>query len=472
MLALLIATAFLEGSGYSFRILGLRVRSVQVLAALFLGVLGLLSLTGKWRWRRSPLDYWLLAFLAVNGIAVFNSRWKARSWKIFFLLVSLALLYWLVFQLQRNAGDVLLSVSVFLAAGLAQVLFGLYQVLAGMANHYLGWSLPIGHMGLAHREFINSVWGRPYGTQVEPDFYGAICMVLALMFLVLYFSGKGKMKRWLLAGALLSLLGLYFSFVRAAWLFFLLAVPLLALGRMKLAFFRFTWTAALFIVGCSLGLYFFAAAAFPPIRQICDTRFAQSSALAGNEARRVPPVAAKSMKGLRGKPAWKYDSTLINGHNIRLILVRQSLRNWGENPVFGNGPGSFAFASWCSQMGEAGAWRMVAENRFPPTNPSMIFTLLEDSGLVGLLLFLAMAVKFLLLNYRRITGAGSTSAPLAFALGVGLMALMLTFVLTNGLWLPLTWVLLGLGVASLERFPSVGETSPRTRAEGDHAHRH
>jgi O-antigen ligase len=339
---------------------------------------------------------------------------------------------------------------------------------------------------LAHREFINSVWGRPYGTQVEPDFYGAICMALTLMFLVLYFSVKGKMKGWLLAGALFSLLGLYFSFVRAAWLVFLLAVPLLALGRMKLAFFRFTWASALFIAGCSFGLYFFAATAFPSIRQICDTRFAQSSALAGNEVRRAPvggavsasqepvapAVAAKSTMGIRGKPAWKYDTTLINGQNIRLILMRQSLRTWGENPVFGNGPGSFAFSSWRSQLGEAGAWRMVAENRFPPTDPSMIFTLLEDSGLVGLLLFLAMAVKFLLLIYRRISGAGSASAPLAFALGVGLAALMLTFVLTSGLWLPLTWVLLGLSVASLERFPSVGEASPRTRAEGDHAHRH
>jgi O-antigen ligase len=352
------------------------------------------------------------------------------------LLVSLVLLYWLLYQLLRTADDMSFAFTVFLVAGTAQVLFGLYQVLAGALNHYQKWRLPIGHLGLVHREYINSVWGRPYGTQVEPDFYGAFCMVFALIFIILLFANGGKIKKWLWAGAVLSLLGLFFSFVRMAWLIFFLLLPLLALAKKKLPFFRFTWMAAALIASVTVGASVFAAVVVPPIRQICETRFAT----------KVPASTSK-------RSAWRFSNSLLNTQNVRLTLIQLSLYAWREHPFFGNGPGSFPFTYFRATEGAAGVRRKIEENAFRQTNPSMLFTVLEDSGLLGLFLFLVLAAKFVFLSYKKLAGLSSPLAPQTFALAIALAALLLSYMLTNGLWLPFTWVFLALAAAHLREFP-------------------
>ena len=100
------------------------------------------------------------------------------------------------------------------------------------------------------------------------------------------------------------------------------------------------------------------------------------------------------------------------------------------------------------------------------TNPSLLFTLLEDSGLFGLLIFLVLAAKFVFMNYKKLTGPVLSLAPQTFALAVGLTALLLTFVVTNGLWLPLSWVLLGLATAHLREFPGRSDTPGSARLNG------
>ena len=494
MAAMLVVAVFFEGAGYSFQAMGVRVRSVQVLEIVFLGFLGVLWLLGKWRWQKSPLDFWLLAYLSINFIAIFNSQWKARSVKIFLLFVSLAILYWLVYQLLRTAKDIFLAFYVFLAMGTLQVLFGLYQVLAGALNHYRGWRLPIGYAGIVQREFINSVWGRPYGTQVEPDFYGAICMVFALIFIILYFSKSGISKRWLLAGMFVSMLGLYLSFVRTSWLVFLLVLPILPFFKKKLSFFRFTWKSAVFIISVAVGAHVIAVNTVPPIKQIIQSRFGtkvlakiEEKVLAKIEEKvpakieeKVPAkieekVPAKIEEGTAHQdlPAVRQDSSsLLNKQNVRFRMIKISLWAWRENPVFGNGPGSFAYANWRYSYGDAGARQKIAEKASPRTNPSILFTVLEETGLLGLIVFMVIAGKILFLSFNKLTVPPTPLTPQTFALFVGLVALFLFYMLTDGLWLPLSWVFLGLNIASLKRFPEVSDgDSMQTHAEGNHAHR-
>ncbi|OGD30430.1 MAG: hypothetical protein A2Y56_10755 [Candidatus Aminicenantes bacterium RBG_13_63_10] len=66
LLAALVVSAFFESSGFSFTVFGFRVRNVQVLAAVILGLLVVMTVLRKWRWQRSPLDIWLLAYVAVK----------------------------------------------------------------------------------------------------------------------------------------------------------------------------------------------------------------------------------------------------------------------------------------------------------------------------------------------------------------------------------------------------------------------
>jgi O-antigen ligase len=442
--ALLVAAAFFEGGGYSFHFLGMRVRSVQLLEVASLGLLGVLWLLGKWRWRRSPLDPWLLAYLGISAAAILNSGWRARSLKIFLLLVTLVLLYWLVFQLLRGAAAVTLAFRTFMVAGTAQVLFGLYQVLAGAMNHYRGWRLPVGHLGTVHRQFLDSVWGRPYGTQVEPDYYGAICMAMALFFIVLLFSGQGKGRKWLLGGALLALLGLYLSFVRMSWLGFLFVLPLLVLFRKRFAFSRLAWVPLLLIIAGAAGFHLLSVHAIHPIQRIVQARFSMEPS---------PPGAAAG-----GDAAGQIDGgSLLNSQNVRLQLIGISLQSWKAHPILGNGPGSFAYVYWRSRAGEAEARRLIRGKAAPFTNPSLVFAVLGDTGILGLIVFLLLAAKLLLMSLKRLSAPPVPLTPWSFALFASLAALFFSYLLSNGMWLPLTWVLLGVHVAALESIAAGGD---------------
>jgi O-antigen ligase len=290
---------------------------------------------------------------------------------------------------------------------------------------------------------------RPYGTQVEPDFYGAICMVFALICIILFFS-KGGGKKWQCAGALLSLLGLYFSFVRVSWLAFLLVLLLLPFCRKKISFFKLNWLSVLLIIGSIAGASAAAFYAVAPIRQICQARLAT----------RLPANVKKA-------EAWKKNDSLLNVENVRLNLIQVSIRTWKEHPFLGAGPGSFAYSRWRFNLGKAGARQKVAENAYPQTNPSLLFTVLEDSGLLGFFVIMIMAAKFVFLNYKKITGPKPLLAPQTFALAVGLAALLLTYMLTNGLWLPLSWVLLGLATAHLREFPDRNDGPGTAGPHGD-----
>jgi O-antigen ligase len=308
-------------------------------------------------------------------------------------------------------------------------------------------------MGVVHREYINSVWGRPYGTQVEPDFYGAICMVFALIFIVLYFSKAGALKKWCLAGALGSLIGLYFSFVRASWLVFLLVMLLLPFFRKKIPFFKFTWKAAALIIGIAVGIHLLAVNWIPTFRDIQQYRFSSKSPLQATGGNCFSSKAP--MQAARGNGRLKLGPQL-NGRNIRLFTMRISLRTWSEHPVIGHGPGSFAFVFWRYVYDEETARHRIADGYLPWTNPCMAFTVLGDTGLLGLFIFLAMAAKFIFLCRARLGASSAPPAAPALALAVGFVALLISYLLTNGLWLPMTWVFLALAVASLRHIPAAG----------------
>jgi len=309
-------------------------------------------------------------------------------------------------------------------------------------------------------------------------------MVFALIFTVLYFSKSGKIKKWLLAGTLLSLLGLYFSFVRGSWLVFLLLLPLLALCRKKISFFRFTWKSALFIICVAVGVHVIAGNTVPPIKQILATRFATkvpaeigkgaahqdlpAGGKVSSSPLNNPKVAVKIEESTvhQDLPAGRKDfGSLLNNQNVRLILIKISLRAWRENPVFGNGPGSFAYFYWKDRLGEVAAQKRIAEKAFPQTNPSMLFTVLGDSGLLGFIVFMVIAGKVFLLGLKKLTGPSTTLTLNAFALFVGLAALFLSYMLTDGLWLPLTWVFLGIGMAHLRCFPGVTKKGSAGKTE-------
>ena len=147
-------------------------------------------------------------------------------------------------------------------------------------------------------------------------------------------------------------------------------------------------------------------------------------------------------------------------------MTKASWQAFLQNPVLGNGPGSFAYSYWKFKSGDALAQKKIAIKAFPQTNPNMLFAVIEDTGIIGFVLFATITVLICLLNFKGIARSGAPPAPQALALFIGLSALFLSYIMTSGLWLPLTWGFLGLNLASLKGFPEagVGEGADRSGA--------
>lgn len=434
LLVALIVSLFFEGKGYSVQVMGARVRSVQIIEIIGLVFLAFMLFTKKWPWHKSKMDLLILAYVSINLLSLTQAAWMRRSVKIAILICSLALIYWLTYQLIRNRSDWILAFATLLICGTLEVMYGLYQVLAGALNGYYGLNLPIGYDGMVHNKYINSIWGRPYGTTVEPDTYGAICMLMALIFLVLFVSFQKRFRKWMLIGFIIALAGLYLSFVRAAWLAFFVMLPVMVILKPKRGPSRLNWKVSAGVVVTLLLLHFFAVKTLPPISRIHEYRFAS------------PSIYNQK------KPFYPPKKSMLNKQNTRLGKMKIAWQAFLKSPIIGNGPGSFAYSRWSFEHGEAEARKRAAENEKPLWNSSMVFTVLEDNGALGFVIFAIMGFIFFKHNRKHLSSADSKEAVLHLALFYGLLGLFMSYFFTSGLWLPMTWVLLALNMASFKRF--------------------
>jgi len=228
---LICLTLFFEADVFSFFVLGARIRSSLVVASIALIALVLLFAFRKINLEKTPLDVFLWMYIGVNFLALKNSTSVSRGLKISLLLLGLALLYYVVINSVTTKEIFLKAFNLMLFIGMAELSYGLYQVIAGMSNMYLGTGLPIGHAGIMQQEYLNSPWGRPYGTFVEPDWYGAIAAFYTVLFIILYSSHSYNKRNLYFGGMILSLIGLFFSFVRASWVAVLFAIVILVFIR-------------------------------------------------------------------------------------------------------------------------------------------------------------------------------------------------------------------------------------------------
>jgi hypothetical protein len=141
----IILSLFFEGNMFSFYFYGIRVRLVQIIEIIGIIIFLILLSLNKVRLKKTPVDFSLISYVAINFIAVINSLSLKRGLKIAFLLLSLALLYYLIANLLAQKIIFEKAFNLLLVAGLLIILFGLYQVLAGALNYYLNTNLPIGH---------------------------------------------------------------------------------------------------------------------------------------------------------------------------------------------------------------------------------------------------------------------------------------------------------------------------------------
>ncbi len=217
----------------------------------------------------------------------------------------------------------------------------------------------------------------------------------------------------------ISILGLLFGFVRASWVGFFGGILFLSLfgPKVKLSKFRFNLSIKLLLF-----LFLFISTLIflsPAFKNIIESRFVTKT-----------PISTMS---------------------VRFVQAYKAVRLFLNHPIIGNGPGSFAILGvwghaeeYYQQLVEKG--KVNPEGRF---DPCLYTTILEDTGIIGALLFLLLSLKFLSYNLRMIPKIDNHYQIISMSLLGGLIGLFISYVFTQGFWIPFTWVFLGFNIVSI-----------------------
>ena len=417
----IILVLFFEADVFSFQLAGARIRIAQVLEIFGISILFMAVITGGNRLIKTPIDRALTTYILINFIALINSPSMERGMKIAILILSLYMLYYVVVNFIRKSEVFDRAFELLLYVGIGEILYGLYQVFAGMCNHYLGAGFPVGHGGITHTQYIGSPWGRPYGTFVEPNWYGTICMFYAVLFMVLYYSRLKLGRRLYFCGFWVSMLGLLFSFVRASWIGFVAGLLILSLFGRKAKLSKFS--PGIFIKTILVAIIIFVILLFvsPAFNHIIQSRFISST-----------PMGVQSP---------------------RLIQSLYALHLFLQHPILGNGPGSYSILGIWGGGDSDTAYdlhlemdELNIEKRF---DPCIITTILEDTGIIGAILFIILSITYIRYNLKWIPRIDNKYQVISLGLFGGVVSLFISYVFTTGFWIPFTWVLLGLNICAL-----------------------
>lgn len=421
---LVIPLLFLEHDAFSIELPFGRLRAYHLLVAVLLARTAYDALSSKRVWRRTPLDLPITIYLALNAVAIAWSPDRPVAIKIFGLMVLLAALYFLVVNEVRTAEQVKRALRWFTGSALVVAVLGFAQVAAVWLEQTYDIALWSGEV--IHSDILS--FGRPYATFVEPDWFGAVVMV-AMVLSIAYVLSRHYASTQLRNFALTLVFGsaLVLSVVRAAWLGALVGiVALLWINRgRKLLDARILLPAA---VGLLLGVIVLAIF--------------------------VPDVVTSIVDRAATLGSWQ---TVLN--EPRYLVVEEGIGIWLSTPAsfwLGLGPGAF------NVLGSVPFVPPVQQivQQLVPFQTNALVNVLIDTGVIGLVAFGWLVVRFV----RTVrTGLRSLAPDLAvplLGLSAALIGLAVTYQATTGLWLALTWFLVGLTMAVAMSNVRVERNSP------------
>jgi O-antigen ligase len=398
LLALLVVTCLLDR--FTYPLGRVDIRGEQLAALIGLGAIGFWILS-----RRRGLD--LLrpslseALLGLwLALSLFSSLAFAPDTSRSVKAVALLLISSLGFLLPRrlidrgaDRGQLDLVVKIFLVAIAAEAAYGTGAFLA----HVFGPMVSLnpnpatGHLSA-------------YGTLWEPNVFGAFCAAGAVAWA--WLGRRHFSHPWIGIAACLG--GTLVSFTRAAWLAALLVLAISLAGPLrKRANLR---QLALGIGGAAvIALAVFGA------EQVADYYPQVPGAL-------HPPARSRTLLSL-----------LINAIDVigRLDQVPAVLKDLGPRPIFGNGTASYGVRHPIAGQPE----QHIA---------NLELTVLNDTGVIGLLVFLAFAGSLAYATWRR------RRDPTVAGLGMATLVVVVTNTATETTELMITWLTLGLVLLAVD----------------------
>ncbi|MFO0704358.1 MAG: O-antigen ligase family protein [Candidatus Andersenbacteria bacterium] len=408
-LALLPFALFFEADQFSLTLPFGRVRLYHLLIVL-LALRVLLDLArGKIQWRSTPLDLPLALYVLVNWAAVWVAPVQGIALKIAGLITLLAFLYWSITQLIRTKKDFLHYTRLLLSATVAIALYGLFQVFAVWFASRFEVTLWSGVV--IHSDVIP--YGRPYGTFVEPDWFGTIMAAALVGVGLLSFAKAFKNRQVELLGISgILLVATVLSAVRGGWLAAIVAVPvLLVFNHKKLKLLDASTLPALLVTVAVVSVAVLAVT--PAVRHALTDRVATLTTPSTLE---VEP---------------------------RFLIMQDGWQLFRKHPAIGRGPGAYTTLGTLPFVRPMTAAIYGIEN----FQTNAFLTVLIDTGLIGLVLALLLLWRLIKTLWQALTKT-LTSDPqvraVLFCLAGAGLTLLLGYQVSTGMWLGLTWYLVSL----------------------------
>jgi oligosaccharide repeat unit polymerase len=363
------------------------------------GALILAAIAAVWLiWKRpkitwDKLDYWVLAYLAINYISsAFASPEPSSTLKWAFLNNLGVLPYFLIRVLVQDVETLRKVFRVFIGVAILEAAYGIICYLSHVA---FGTTF-----GMELGQYLVDV-AAPYGSLYEPNLFGAYSACCAVMMLSLYFlESRGRL--FYMLSFLMASLAAFVSFSRASLLALVLVVIFVFWkGRQRQSHGRHS----LLVFAVAFGLV--AVVAITAIGGVVQERLSNSFS-----------------QGLME------ETTLT-----RLVILAESLQNIANHPLLGSGTASFQlFFDWATLIPEwAGTATWIG---------NFLVRVLHDTGIVGLAALLGFVVSLIVKTRQGLRLANETQ-PALFALSAGALVYFICFQFTDGTTLAFCWVHLG-----------------------------
>ena len=418
-LALLVVAALLNR--YVVSVGGLNLKAEH--AAIGIGVLVFMWQSAR---RDRPVlglaDVLLGAWVAANALGSINAPIPFSSLKLTLQLAILFTGYVLIQQFTRRRAD--------LFFGHALLLGGITLVAAfGVLVHLV---YPLGlDLGMQ----INPITKQPtvFATIYEGNLFGSTVMVGLLWWLVLLLFGGTSCRRVGVIGITICTVALEVSLARGAWLALAATISLAIVAyftfRRRLALKPKIGARTLAMALTSvilLSLFTWAEpAALLPTAWV-GTNPSTSSKDPSNSSSDI----IDRMTSLTGSAQ---DQTVTQ----RMATLKRATHDWTLHPVIGWGPGSYG-------------QKYINTSNLPDWLGILPLRVLHDTGLIGLLLFAAFGVVLVRDAVRALArSADSALRILLVAHLVGVVALFMAYLVTEGMQLFFPWLLLGLFSATI-----------------------
>lgn len=392
--ALLVLIGMSAMPRFFVEIFGWKARPEHFAGAIVAAAVAVWLALSKRRVRLNQLDYWVLAYVAINFISsAFGSSAPAATLR-WALQNSLAVLpYFLIRILVRDLEMLGKAFKMLLAVGIFESAYG---ILCYASHHAFGSTI-----GMEIGQYLVDI-AAPYGSMYEPNLFGAYAGCCAVLCLAVYMIEGHRLVH--LLGFLVASLATVVSFSRAALLAFVVASGWVLWRATHRGNERQTRMKSInFLLGFGLILVVAASTAGGVLQERFTNLFQQGLA----------------------------EETTIT----RLIVTEEALLEIPKHPLLGSGTASFNLSfNWARYVPE---W--ASDKTWIGNAPLRI---LHDTGLLGLAAFLG----FFVAAYRKIRPglrSGRSQVPILVALSAGTLLYSISFQSTDGSVLAFTWVHLG-----------------------------